>query len=245
MADRTVFQPTLFGNDGGIDVQAVFARLEESTQIFFTRSEVASITGRSFSEIRQAIDKMQLDALFVEECYKISAVSIRDWAVNYESYEYLYDTFSGLMHQREVPNAYSVWKLYKSGDIDFNQAKTLIGPYVGKELLQEILDKDFNQYNDNASVFEDNLEDWYNLSDIDLPDSETVEGWAQILRVSPVYLKKDGSFSLNKPVSREDFINYLIKKEVVNLYVFENKPSLRVQRMQALNVPESIQPSLF
>lgn len=222
-------------DQGGID-----AALAGSCRRFYRRSEVASICRTTYSVVRQAVEKMQLDALFIGGEYRVPSVSIHDWISDMERIEGMQEAYDVWMDSRTIPEAYSLSGMCRSGCMSREMALRRFSASCGRALAERVLSTDFSKYDAVAPATEHHLADWYGLERLDMPSEADVFHWSGILAVDPRTLARLGGWNGGEMVSWVDFRAFLVSKELVN------QPVL-MARMdgQAAEPFADAQPSLF
>ncbi|MGP1418354.1 MAG: hypothetical protein ACTTJZ_00890 [Sphaerochaetaceae bacterium] len=222
-------------DQGGID-----AALAGSCRRFYRRSEVASICRTTYSVVRQAVEKMQLDALFIGGEYRVPSVSIHDWIADMERIGDTQEAYDKWIDARTIPEAYSLSVLYHSGCIPRDKALSRISGRCCMPLAEKILSTDFSKYDSLAPVLEAEPIDWYGLERLDMPSEADVFHWSGILAVDPKTLARLGGWNRNAMVSWIEFRAFLVSKELINQPVL-----MAIMDEQAAEPFADSQPSLF
>lgn len=198
--------------------------LANSRRCFYRRSEVASMCRTTYSVVRQAIDKMELDAIYVGGEYRVPSISIHDWIADLERIDYMEISYDEWVNSRVIPGAFGLSALRHEGSLSKEDACGKLKNVCSKALADKIVDTDFTaRYNAAAPTSEDNPEDYYGLERLDLPSSAELSKWAMFLCLDVKVLKKLGNWQHRQVIHWKEMKDFLVRSEVVNLPVFEQR----------------------
>ena len=221
MDEREDLQLNLFEEYDGISSDAAYLRLSSAPQLFFSRPEVAYITGRNFQAVRWAIGQYCLDALLIGSSYRIPRCSLEDYLADPMSPAL--PALDEYLEGREVADALSIAKAYQNGRLSRQEAFNSFPFTVGPQLRKNILDMDTARWDRHATTRERHLKDWYRLGRLDLPQAADLQTWAGILRIEPAVLNSSSSWSTGQIIPRDELLEFLIRHEIVNLPVFATR----------------------
>ncbi|MGP1508559.1 MAG: hypothetical protein ACTTJW_06760 [Sphaerochaeta sp.] len=224
------------------DQSSIDTALATSRRCFYRRSEVAAMCRTTYSVVRQAIDKMKLDAIYVGGEYRVPSISIHDWISDLERIDYMEISYDEWVNSRVIPGACKISALCNEGFLTKEAACGMLKNVCSKALADKIIDTDFiAKYNAAAPTIEDNPEDYYGLERLDLPSRAELSKWAMLLCLDVKVLKKLGNWQHRQVINWKEMKDFLVRSEVVNLPVFEQ----RQQRPCMEEEPCISQPMLF
>ncbi|MBO4279656.1 MAG: hypothetical protein J5891_07620 [Spirochaetales bacterium] len=208
-----MFQPDLFTYSSISTRELLLCRAREGL-LFYGIAQVAAMTGKTAFEVRYAIiSTYHLDALRLGGEYRIPYTGILGY----------------LDYLENKPGNYSETAEIK----DYDPGRIALYMYLAR-LPHGHIPAGNKPYDKMPGKAESCPLDWYSLSELPLPFSETVSGWARILGV-PADLVRSSIGSTAKMIRWPEIYDWLVECEVVNLPIpLENVDAPRTERMPSL-----------
>lgn len=105
---------------------------------------------------------------------------------------------------------------------EYHDLSILFSDWLDNRISYEKQVKVRKERDKNAPIIEKHLMDWYDLDDLDLPKVALLNDWARILRIKPHVLKSelDKHGCNTKKLTKDQFIDFLINYEKINLPIF-------------------------
>ncbi|WP_320130278.1 hypothetical protein [uncultured Sphaerochaeta sp.] len=178
---------------------------------FFSKRDSARILGITVDQAGDLITLCRLDAFLIDGEYRIHWTAIDDFINGFEVIRHQYLEYSNFTQYREVRRFFQLRRLIrKGGTID--QAKVLLRRQnISPWLIWEMADRRLPKRDlDNE---EKDLQDWYDLPSMELPQEDSCQGWADLIGVKSSSI---GSHPF-EILSFFDMYDWFVEREVVNL----------------------------
>ena len=209
-------QPDLFASSSLSAREMLMPKAREG-KLFYSISQVASMTGRSPFEVRYAITATyHLDALKLGEEYRVPYSAVLDYL------DYL-ENKSGDFEELD-------------GSRDYDPGRTALYIYLSN-MPHGRRPKGRRPYDDLPGKEETAPVDWYLLQRLPLPHKASAGEWAGILGVPSLLVRQTFGCRWSDMVPWPEMYDWLVSCEVVNFPIPFNSP-------EPVTLP-SEQPSLF
>ena len=191
-------QPDLFASSSLSAREMLMPKAREG-KLFYSISQVASMTGRSPFEVRYAITATyHLDALKLGEEYRVPYSAVLDYL------DYL-ENKSGDFEELD-------------GSRDYDPGRTALYIYLSN-MPHGRRPKGRRPYDDLPGKEETALVDWYLLQRLPLPHKASAGEWAGILGVPSLLVRQTFGCRWSDMVPWPEMYDWLVSCEVVNLPV--------------------------
>ena len=209
--------------------------------IFYSIKEVSSLLKLSEFQVYWAVWKYRLDAFLIAGEWRVSYLAISEYLENSRTIQNQYIKFCDALKARELPGVLTAKELIDNGTplkeiSKFFQKK---GEYVSFDIIKKISLRTLPVPSCDAK--ERDFIDWYKLQDLRLPFQTSITEWADIFKTSLSDLKED-LMSDSTIVDYPEIFSYLVKREAVNLEVFQNNNNKKGNNIKE---KEEVQLSLF
>ena len=197
-------------------LEAVLRSNAEDGLLFYKVSQCKDLLELSEFQVRYAIENYRLDALFLAGEFRIPYTAILRFADS----GWLKLSIGYLNAHKDV-DLDGVYALNFNGKIS-PIVRSLKEKGLPLSIIPELLQKDRREEYDDLPGNEENLEDWYDLDELDMPLKGTVGEYSSILRTKPDWLlgelarRRGSRIGRMEEVGYPELLDVLIEHELVN-----------------------------
>lgn len=193
---------------------------------FFRRSEIATILGISYYQVKYMIDLYRLDAFLIGNEYRVHWTAIAEYLDSLEEIMRQYLDLLLFAVPREISNFWDIRDLMSNG-CQIEQVRTLLeGRNVKDWIIWNIAGRKLP--NKFANAEEKVLRDWYDIPSMDLPFVATCREWASLLRVKPAVIGQLPDSEITYP----EMYDWLVERECINRPIFQ--PTIAQEQKKAI-----------
>ena len=196
------------------DPKSLLSDLRQRGFLFLTPKQVCSVTDKTWGMIRYAAYNYALDAYSIAGNLRFTVSAVEDYLDGVqESFE---SSYRESMSRREVYGAYAL----REGSVA-PVVTSLKSHGLPLTAIDNLLDIKIPVAYDEQAVGETELDDFYGIDSLDLPDEMAVWCLADILQVPADVLAKDMKADVSDVIVYQNVYSYLVSKQLVNVCIGE------------------------
>lgn len=181
-------------------------------RLFFSIRESAALLGITGFRVYNLVYQYRLDAFLIGGEYRIPWTALVCLEEELPEIRRQFFGYLRFVESREIKGFFAARKTAKEGaSLDVIKS-SLNRTDLSEQMIAQILARKLPAR--QQSVLEANVQDWYDIPSMRLPEEADVEEWAELLGCKTISL-----CSLKSPVSYPVMYDYLVDHEVVNLPV--------------------------
>ncbi len=195
--------------DMTIDPKSLLADMSQRGFVFLTPKQVCSITDKTWGMIRYAALNYALDAYLIKGNFRFTISAVEDYLDNVEeSFEKAYhDSIS----RREIYGAYAL----REGSVE-PLVTSLKSHGIPMTSIDDLMDIRLPEPYEMQPSGETELDDFYGIDSLDLPDELPVWHLADVLQIPEEVICEDMGVSKTDVLEYMSVYDWLVSKQLVN-----------------------------